>query len=102
VFLILLTLELSAVTETRGIHSGKEQPAPKPPVNISEVCYVFSLAIFPNLYFSCSLAHVPLLSSMASRGRGRYRLSLTMLPRDLASSAVYDHFLINNSDILLS
>lgn len=40
-FLTLLTLELSAVTETRGIHSGKEQPAPKPPVNISEVGHVF-------------------------------------------------------------
>ncbi|OAX42282.1 hypothetical protein K503DRAFT_797296 [Rhizopogon vinicolor AM-OR11-026] len=32
----LMAAEQAAVTETRGIHSGKEQPAPKPPVNISE------------------------------------------------------------------
>ncbi|KAG1815960.1 uncharacterized protein BJ212DRAFT_1447023 [Suillus subaureus] len=32
----LMAAEQAAVTETRGIHSGKEQPAVKPPVNISE------------------------------------------------------------------
>lgn len=32
----LMAAEQVAVAETRGIHSGKEQPAVKPPVNISE------------------------------------------------------------------
>ena len=32
-----LTSYVSAVAEGRGIHSEKEQSAPKPPVNISEV-----------------------------------------------------------------
>ncbi|KAG2043573.1 transcription factor [Suillus americanus] len=32
----LMAAEQAAVAETRGIHSGKEQPAVKPPVNISE------------------------------------------------------------------
>lgn len=32
----LMAAEQAAVSETRGIHSGKEQPAVKPPVNISE------------------------------------------------------------------
>ena len=41
---------------------GKEQPAPRPPVNISEVCYIFLQSIFADLHFSCSLVHMPLLS----------------------------------------
>ncbi|KAF8070533.1 hypothetical protein FPV67DRAFT_1025672 [Lyophyllum atratum] len=32
----LIAAEQAAVTETRGIHSGKEVPAPKQPLNISE------------------------------------------------------------------
>ncbi|KIM75079.1 hypothetical protein PILCRDRAFT_827642 [Piloderma croceum F 1598] len=32
----LMAAEQTAVNETRGIHSGKEQPTPKPPLNISE------------------------------------------------------------------
>ncbi|KAH7913925.1 hypothetical protein BJ138DRAFT_1215342 [Hygrophoropsis aurantiaca] len=32
----LMAAEQSAVTETRGIHSGKDQPPPKQPLNISE------------------------------------------------------------------
>ncbi|KAG1737619.1 hypothetical protein EDB19DRAFT_1909600 [Suillus lakei] len=32
----LMAAEQAALAETRGIHSGKEQPAVKPPVNISE------------------------------------------------------------------
>ncbi|TFK53941.1 hypothetical protein OE88DRAFT_1710997 [Heliocybe sulcata] len=32
----LMAAEQTALTETRGIHSGKEQPAPKAPLNISE------------------------------------------------------------------
>ncbi|KAG0706093.1 hypothetical protein DFH29DRAFT_903564 [Suillus ampliporus] len=32
----LMAAEQAAVAESRGIHSGKEQPAPKPPINISE------------------------------------------------------------------
>ena len=32
----LLTLVFRAVAEGRGIHSGKEQPAPRPPLNLSE------------------------------------------------------------------
>lgn len=32
----LMAAEQAAVTESRGIHSGKEHPAPKPPLNISE------------------------------------------------------------------
>ena len=30
-------LLLSAAAESRGLHSGKDQPAPKQPLNISEV-----------------------------------------------------------------
>jgi staphylococcal nuclease domain-containing protein 1 len=33
----LVNSSRSALTEIRGIHSGKEQPAPKQPLNLSEV-----------------------------------------------------------------
>jgi staphylococcal nuclease domain-containing protein 1 len=33
----LMAAEQAALTEIRGIHSGKEQPAPKQPLNLSEV-----------------------------------------------------------------
>ncbi|KIJ18624.1 hypothetical protein PAXINDRAFT_161466 [Paxillus involutus ATCC 200175] len=32
----LMAAEQAAVTDTRGIHSGKDQPPPKPPLNLSE------------------------------------------------------------------
>lgn len=33
----LINTSCSALTEARGIHSGKEQPPPKQPLNLSEV-----------------------------------------------------------------
>ena len=35
--MVHLIIGRSAATEGKGVHSGKEQPAPKPPTNVSEV-----------------------------------------------------------------
>ena len=35
----------SAAAESRGIHSGKEHPAPKQPLNISEVLHLITLSL---------------------------------------------------------
>lgn len=54
---LLANVVRSAVNEQRGIHSGKEQPPPKQPLNISEVrtllfvclCFADSVLISPTI-----------------------------------------------------
>lgn len=52
----LINSSCSASTETRGIHSGKEQPPPKQPLNLSEVGCSMTKHIEPrsNLRVDCS------------------------------------------------
>lgn len=64
----------SAVNEARGIHSGKELPAPKQPLNISEVRYALcGLALFdlPPIRLTIVQHHL----STASSAKEEYLLS---------------------------